>query len=131
VIRLFLALALLAADAGAPPPPPPRPLEVSNLGAAPVTLTLRRADGSTPWGPFELGPHEVLHLTYCPCAGLTLELRTPRRAAPLRYPLLDQTAVLLSEDRWSEGDPIVRRATQPAACAGKIGCAGPDFHVGR
>ncbi|MBS2030327.1 MAG: hypothetical protein JST54_20665 [Deltaproteobacteria bacterium] len=131
MLRALVLLALLAPDGGALAPVPAEKLRVENLGASPVTLVLQRPDGSTPWGPFELGAHEIIEVGYCPCANLTLELRAQRRKSALRYPLHDQTAILLSEDRWSEGDPIVRRDEQAPTCAASSRCAGPDFHIGR
>lgn len=127
----LLAALLLAVDGGGPALAPARTLQVENLGAAPVTLLLQKADGGYIWGPYPLGPHEVLRIGYCACAKLTLELRSENRPKPLRYPLTDQTALLLSEDRWSEGEPIVRRAETPAACAPETRCEGPLFRVSK
>jgi len=128
MVALLAALVLLA-DGGSAALAPPRTIQVENLGAAPVTLLLQRGDGGYAWGPYALGPHEVLRIAYCPCARLTLELRSGQRPKPLRYPLADQTALLLSEDRWSSGEPIVRRETPATSCGANARCAGPDFRV--
>jgi hypothetical protein len=104
-----------------------RVLEVKNLGAAAVTLLLQRTDGGYGWGPYELAPHEELHIDYCPQSGLTLELRSSLREKPLRYSLTDLTSLLLSEDRWSEGEPIVVRAESAPVAA----CDGPAFRIKR
>lgn len=131
-MRTALVLWLLATlDGGAVLPPPRRTVEVRNLGASPVRLLLQRPDGAYLWGPYELGPEEVLRVAYCPCAALQLELRSPVRKVALRYPLTDLSALLLSEDRWSQGEPIVRRDQPPADCAALAPCEGPAFHVGR
>jgi len=131
MLRALALIALLAADGGSSPSVSLEKLRVENLGASSVTLLLQRADGTYPWGPFELGAHEVVEVSYCPCANLALELRAPRRKQALRYPLHDQAAILLSEDRWSEGDPIVRKNADAPTCDAKSRCAGPDFHIGR
>ena len=128
----LLVLALLAAaDGGKPPPPQRRTVEIRNLGASAVQLLLQKADGGYAWGPYDLGPQETLRVAYCPCAALTLELRSPVRKAALRYPLTDMSALLLSEDRWSEGEPIVRREGHAPQCDGPSSCEGPPFRIGR
>jgi hypothetical protein len=128
----MLVLALLAAaDGGKPLPPERRTVEVKNLGASAVKLLLQQADGSYVWGPFDLGPQETLRVAYCPCAALALELRSPVRRSALHYPLTDLTALLLSEDRWSQGEPIIRREGQAPKCDGPSSCEGPPFHIGR
>jgi len=130
MVALLAALALLV-DGGGAALAPPRTIQVENLGAAPVTLLLQRSDGGYSWGPYALGPHEVLRIAYCPCARLTLELRSGQRPKALRYPLTDQSALLLSEDRWSEGEPIVRHEAPATTCGAAVRCAGPDFRVSR
>lgn len=130
MLRLIAVVALLAADGGAASVAP-RTVRVENLGAAPVTLLLQLRDGRYAWGPYELGPHELIRVEYCPCADLTLELRTPQRTKPLKYPLRDQTALLLSEDRWSEGEPLVRRDEGEVHCAPSQACGGPAFKIAK
>ena len=129
MVRLIAMLALLAD--GGPAPVALRTVRVENLGAAPVTLLLARRAGQDAWGPYSLAAHEILKVEYCPCAGLTLELRSQQRAHPLKYPLSDQTAILLSEDRWSEGAPLIRREEGPARYATGATCAGPAFKIER
>lgn len=126
----MLALVAMLADGGASPVAL-RTVRVENLGAAPVTLLLQLPDGRYAWGPYELGAHEVLKVEYCPCASLKLELRSRQRSKPLTYVLRDQTGILLSEDRWSEGDPLVRRDDGDTQCAPHAACAGPAFKIQR
>lgn len=129
---LLAGLALLAwIDGGPSASSARRTSEVRNLGASAVRLLLQNEAGAYVWGPFELGPQEVLRISSCPCAGLTLELRSPVRKAALRYPLADLSALLLSEDRWSEGEPIVRREVPPPTCSGPPSCEGPPFRITR
>jgi hypothetical protein len=101
---------------------------VKNLGAAPVTLLLARADHSYAWGPFTLAPYENLRIDYCTAAGLTLELRSDLLKQPWTTPLTDLTQVVLNLDRWTQAPPRVSRAEDGAPAAA---CEGAPFRIGR
>jgi hypothetical protein len=103
------------------------PLQVRNLGATTVQVELEDAHGVR-WGPFALDSHETVTLHYCPTAGLSLTVKSVKRAEPLRYALERLVALKISEDRWSEGDPLRVYDTEGPALVGTCARA---FTAGR
>jgi hypothetical protein len=93
-------------------------------------LLLARPDHTYAWGPYDLASHEDLKLDYCPCAGLSLELRSKLRPKPITYPLVHIASLKVSEDRWSSGDPVAVDSDATACPAGRS-CEGAAFKIRR
>ena len=129
MLRLITTLTLLAGASPDAPVVPRHALTFRNIGASEVTLRLLRPDGSSAWGPYAVGAHESLKLETCPCAQLTLEMRAPRRSAPVRWAPDGLRLLVVSEDRWSDGSQRAEPEDGGAACPAHATCDGPAFEV--